>query len=266
MKKRSFTLIELLVVIAIIAILAAILLPTLQSAKDRALAASCSGNLKQYAFATSRYTEVYDGWIMPQAMNKLDSTRYAKQVVSFNYWHTPFRLFLEPTASVTKWKLGNDTIHGCPAVPGDGQWYQFPSGSPTVRTHKSMDNKGGPKAHSYGINGTLDGSMDETTANLFRASKLNSASRIINFTESNHINLSHTNYHEGSHSRVELRHGKKTALNMQFADGHVEMFKATGYLVNKPGYGNYLVMHKDIQKMFSPGDMNANNKDWGKKL
>lgn len=266
MKNRCFTLIELLVVIAIIAILAAILLPTLQSSKDRALSSSCTGNLKQYAFATGQYIEVYDGWIMPQAMNKLDSTRYANQVVSFNYWHTPFRLFLEPTASVRKWKLGNDTIHGCPAVPGDGQWYQFPSGTPTVRTHKSMDSKGGPKAHSYGINGTLAGSMTETTANLYKAVKLNSASRIINFAESNHINLSHTNYHNDTHSRVEVRHGKKTSLNMQFADGHVETFKATGYLVNKPGFGNYLIKHKDIQKMFSPGDMNENNKDWGKKL
>ena len=129
-----------------------------------------------------------------------------------------------------------------------------------------MDSKGGPKAHSYGINGTLAGSMTETTANLYKAVKLNSASRIINFAESNHINLSHTNYHNDTHSRVEVRHGKKTSLNMQFADGNVETFKDNGYLVNKPGFGNYLIKNKDIQKMFSPGDMNESNKDWGKKL
>ena len=59
-KTRAFTLIELLVVIAIVAILAALLLPVLHSAKEKSRTALCLNNMRQLAAAMHMYAGEYD--------------------------------------------------------------------------------------------------------------------------------------------------------------------------------------------------------------
>ena len=62
----SFTFIELLVVIAIIAILAALLLPSLGKAKDKGKMAVCASNQRQLALATQLYTLDNNEWMNPR--------------------------------------------------------------------------------------------------------------------------------------------------------------------------------------------------------
>ena len=91
---RFFTLIELLVVIAIIAFLAAMLMPALQQARDRARAASCMSQIKQVSQAQQFYTDDHDGWILLNDSTLSETAIWARMLAGRASWSK--KKYLEP--------------------------------------------------------------------------------------------------------------------------------------------------------------------------
>src|ERR1051326_6785851 len=73
-RQCAFTLIELLVVVAIIAVLAAILLPTLQNAKEAAKRTQCMNNLRQLGIAFVSYAGDNNGWLPTASASDMTAT------------------------------------------------------------------------------------------------------------------------------------------------------------------------------------------------
>ena len=99
-KLYSFTLIELLVVIAIIAILAAMLMPALQQARESGRTASCQNNLKQFGSAFAQYVDTFNDMFPPYMVVKADGS----EAVNKNKWNWAAVLQMQKLVTGDLWK------------------------------------------------------------------------------------------------------------------------------------------------------------------
>lgn len=211
-RKTKFTLIELLITIAIIAILAAMLLPALNSAREKANTISCSGNFKQFALALANYTSDFNDFYPPCRAADPDADP------GYKTWSRYF--VLGGKYLTTKTLL-------CPSAKRDlDAWLQQ-----EWETGK-LSSAGSWMYANIAINFRAMGD----DAPRLKATKVRSASRFLTATEAKAASATsrspfyrvHYAFGWSSDSTVYPRHNTQ-AVNVSWGDGHVTTVYGRGY-------------------------------------
>ena len=136
---KEFTLIELLVVIAIIAILAALLLPSLAMARESAKGMLCISNQRQCVMAITNYASDFSGYTPPADANsgQLCLTRSWSVTILYNeYIPQSCVIKFIAAAPINFMQLRLPNVVCCPSFPAaqnPSTYYQFQQGSYAVR-------------------------------------------------------------------------------------------------------------------------------------